>query len=321
MTATYGAGDRWVHWHYLPMDILRTPDSRFDGLPDFDLEPHDVDVPRGDGSGSLRVGYVAAGPADGPVVVCLHGEPTWSFLYRKVIAVVADAGCRVIAPDLVGFGRSDKPADVADHTYARHVEWMRAALFGALDLRDVTLVGQDWGGLIGLRLLAENPDRFARVVAANTGLPDGRHEMPPVWHQFRETVANAPTLDVGRFVASGCRVPLDPAVVAAYDAPFPDETYKAGPRAMPQLVPLSPDDPGAIGNQRAWEVLTTLTTPFLCAFSDGDPITGPMASILPSLIPGAAGQPHTTIRGAGHFLQEDAGEELGRVVADFVRSG
>jgi haloalkane dehalogenase len=301
------------------MDILRTPDDRFDGLPDFDLDARYVDVPRGDGSGSLRVGYVEAGPADGPVVVCLHGEPTWSFLYRKVVAVLAGAGARVVAPDLVGFGRSDKPTEVGDHSYARHVEWMRAALFDGLDLRDVTLLGQDWGGLIGLRLLAENPDRFARAVAANTGLPDGRHEMPEIWHQFRAAVASAPTLDIGRFVASGCRVPLDPAVVGAYDAPFPDETYKAGPRAMPQLVPITPDDPGAVANQKAWTVLSTLTTPFLCAFSDGDPITGPMAEILPKLIPGAAGQPHTTIRGAGHFLQEDAGEELGRVVADFIQ--
>jgi haloalkane dehalogenase len=321
MTGTHGVRTKWVHWHYLAMEILRTPDSRFADLPGFDLEPRYVEVPRGDGTGSLRVGYVVAGPAGGPVVVCLHGEPTWSFLYRKVIAVLAEAGCRVVAPDLVGFGRSDKPTEVGDHTYARHVEWMRAALFDVLELRNVTLLGQDWGGLIGLRLLAENPDRFARAVAANTGLPDGRHEMPEVWHHFREAVANAPKLDVGRFVTSGCQVPLDDAVIAAYDAPFPDESYKAGPRAMPQLVPIRPDDPGAIGNQRAWEVLTTLTTPFLCAFSDGDPITGPMASILPSLIPGAAGQPHTTIRNAGHFLQEDAGEDLGRVVADFVLGG
>jgi haloalkane dehalogenase len=302
------------------MDILRTPAARFADVPDFALEPRYVDVDRGDGTGTLRVAYVADGPADGPAVVCLHGEPTWSFLYRTVIRVLADAGCRAIAPDLVGFGRSDKPHDIADHTYARHVEWMRAALFGALDLRDVTLVGQDWGGLIGLRLVAEQPDRFARVVAANTGLPDGNHDMPDVWHRFRESVATAPTLDVSRFVTSGCRKPLDAAVTAAYDAPFPDETFKAGPRAMPQLVPTRPDDPGAIGNQQAWQVLSSLDLPFLCAFSDGDPITGAMAGILPKLIPGAAGQPHTTIRDAGHFLQEDAGEELGRVVADFVRS-
>jgi len=318
MPTTYGVVAVRVHWQYQRMDILRTPDDRFADLPGFGYEPGYVEVPTGDGSGSLRVGYVEAGPAGGPVVVCLHGEPTWSFLYRKVMAVLADAGCRVVAPDLVGFGRSDKPAAVADHSYASHVEWMRTALFDELDLHDVTLLGQDWGGLIGLRLLAENPGRFARAVAANTGLPDGRHEMPEVWHQFRAAVASAPVLDVGRFVASGCQIRPDAAVIAAYDAPFPDETFKAGPRAMPQLVPITPDDPGAIANQKAWEVLTTLKTPFLCAFSDGDPITGPMAEILPKLIPGADGQPHTTIRGAGHFLQEDQGEELGRVVAEFV---
>jgi haloalkane dehalogenase len=303
------------------MEILRTPDNRFADLPDFDHEPHYVEVDRGDGTGTLRVAYVTAGPADGPVVICLHGEPTWSFLYRKVMRVLADAGCRAVVPDLVGFGRSDKPTQVGDHTYARHVEWMRAALFGALDLRDVTLLCQDWGGLIGLRLLAENPDRFARVVAANTGLPDGNQRMADVWYLFRDSVANAEVLDVGRFVAGGCVRPPDAAVIAAYDAPFPDETFKAGPRAMPQLVPTRPDDPGAIGNQRAWKVLSQLSTPVLCAFSDSDPITGAMASILPKLLPGAEGQPHTTITNAGHFLQEDNGEQLGRVVADFVTSG
>jgi haloalkane dehalogenase len=277
-------------------------------------------VDSADGSGPLRVGFVTAGPEDGPVVVCLHGEPTWSFLYRKVMQVLADAGVRTVAPDLVGFGRSDKPAAVADYTYARHVEWMRAALFDQLDLRDVTLLGQDWGGLIGLRLLAENPDRFARVVAANTGLPDGMHRMADVWYLFRDAVANAEHLDIARFVAGGCLTPPPPAVLAAYDAPFPDESYKAGPRAMPVLVPTEPDDPGAIDNRKAWETLASLPTPFLCAFSDSDPITGPMAERLPKLVAGARGLRHQTIRQAGHFLQEDAGEQLGAVVAEFVRS-
>jgi len=301
------------------MEVLRTPDERFAALPDFPYEPRYAEVDDGDG-GTLRLAYVEAGPEDGAVVLLLHGEPSWSFLYRRMIPVLAEAGLRAVAPDLVGFGRSDKPAEVGDHTYARHVEWMRSALFGVLDLRAVTLLGQDWGGLIGLRLVAENPDRFARVVAANTGLPDGRHEMPAVWHQFKEAVASAPTLDIGRFVAAGCRQPMSPEVVSAYDAPFPAETFKAGPRAMPQLVPTDPQDPGAIGNQKAWEVLSTLSTPFLCAFSDGDPITGPMAGVLPNLIPGAAGRDHPTITGAGHFLQEDAGEQLGEVVAKFVSS-
>ncbi|HET7530796.1 MAG TPA: haloalkane dehalogenase [Mycobacteriales bacterium] len=296
------------------MQILRTPDERFADLPDFPWEPRYVDV---DG---LRIAYVEAGPADGPVVLCLHGEPTWSFLYRKVLRVLADRGCRAVAVDLVGFGRSDKPAHVADYTYARHVEWIRAAVFDRLDLRDVTLLGQDWGGLVGLRLVAENPDRFARVVAANTGLPDGRHEMPEVWWMFRRAVESAERLDIGRFVASGCESGLTPQEQAAYDAPFPDESFKAGPRSFPGLVPTTPDDPGAVANQKAWEVLLSLDLPFLCAFSDGDPITAPMGPLLARVMPGAAGRDHPTIRDAGHFLQEDAGAELGRVVADFVAS-
>jgi haloalkane dehalogenase len=305
------------------MQILRTPEERFTDVPDFPWEPRYVEVSTDDTDGAddvLRIAYVEAGPSDGPVVLCLHGEPTWSFLYRKVIPVLAGFGCRAVAVDLVGFGRSDKPADVGDYTYARHVEWIRAAAFDRLGLRDVTLLGQDWGGLVGLRLVAENPDRFARVVAANTGLPDGRHEMPEVWWMFREAVEKADRLDIGRFVASGCRTPLPSAARAAYDAPFPDEAFKAGARAFPALVPTSPDDPGAVANQRAWPVLAELDLPFLCAFSDGDPITGPMASVLATTMRGAVGRHHPTIRGAGHFLQEDAGEELGRVVAEFVRS-
>ncbi|MDN5751437.1 MAG: haloalkane dehalogenase, partial [Pseudonocardia sp.] len=208
------------------MRTLRTPDERFVGLPGFDLAPRYADVPDGDG-GTLRMAWVQDGPADGPVVLLLHGEPSWSYLYRTMIPVLAGAGLRVVAPDLVGFGRSDKPADVADHSYARHVEWLRALLFDVLDLRGVTLVGQDWGGLLGLRLVAEaiaagHPDRFARVVAANTGLPTGDHDMPPVWWEFRRAVEKAETLDVGRLVQSGCRTRLTPGVRAAYDAPFPD---------------------------------------------------------------------------------------------------
>ncbi|MDQ1694820.1 MAG: haloalkane dehalogenase [Frankiaceae bacterium] len=300
------------------MQILRTPDASFAAVPNFPWEPRYVEVDSGDGSGPLRIAYVEAGPADGPTVLCLHGEPTWSFLYRKVMRVLADAGCRAVAFDLVGFGRSDKPAAVEDYTYARHVEWIRAAAFDEVRLREVTLLGQDWGGLVGLRLVAENPDRFAGVVAANTGLPDGRHEMPEVWWMFREAVSKADRLDIGRCVTSGCRQPLRPAEVAAYDAPFPDESFKAGARALPLLVPTSPDDPGAVANQKAWEVLTSLDLPFLCAFSDSDPITGPMAPVLAAAMPGAAGRTHPTIRDAGHFLQEDAGEELGRVTAAFV---
>lgn len=294
------------------MRILRTPDERFAALPGFTATVRYADL------AGLRMAYVEAGPADGPPVLLLHGEPSWSFLYRRVIDVLAGAGLRAIAPDLIGFGRSDKPADAAEHSYARHVEWVRAFAFDALDLRGVTLVGQDWGGLIGLRLVAEHPDRFARVVAANTGLPTGDQELPPVWWRFREAVTTAPVLSVARLVQAGCRTPLPEAVLAAYDAPFPDESYLAAVRAMPLLVPTSPDDPAAPANRAAWQRLSTLDIPFLVAFSDGDPITGGMAPVLKRAMPGAAGLDHPTIRGAGHFLQEDAGERFGEVISDFV---
>jgi haloalkane dehalogenase len=300
------------------MRSLRTPDERFAELPGFDLAPQYAQVPDPDG-GTLRMAWVVDGPADGPVVLLLHGEPSWSFLYRTTIPVLAAAGLRVVAPDLVGFGRSDKPAEIADHSYARHVEWLRALLFDVLDLRGVTLVGQDWGGLLGLRLAAEHPDRFAAAVAANTGLPTGDRDMPAVWWQFRRAVEKAEVLDVGRLVQSGCRTRLEPGVRAAYDAPFPDETFKAGPRAMPLLVPTRPDDPATEANRAAWHALTRGDLPFLCAFSDGDPITAAMEPVLRRSMPGAAGREHPTIAGAGHFLQEDAGPELGAVVAAFAR--
>jgi haloalkane dehalogenase len=293
--------------------MLRTDDARFASLPDFDHEPAYASV------GGLRMAYVTAGPEEGPVVLLLHGEPSWSFLYRKVMRVLAAAGIRAVAPDLIGFGRSDKPPAAA-HTYAAHVEWVRALAFDALDLRDVTIVGQDWGGLIGLRVAAEHEERVARIVAANTGLPTGEHGMPDVWWQFRRAVEKAPVLDIGRFVQSGCRKPMSDEVRAAYDAPFPTEEYKVGPRVMPGLVPVSLDDPSTPANLAAWEVLRQWEKPFLCAFSDGDPITGAMAPVLRALIPGAAGVDHPTIEGAGHFLQEDAGERLGEEIARFVKA-
>ncbi len=296
------------------MRVARTPEDRFAGLPDFAYSPRYADV------GELRLAYVEAGPADGEPVLLLHGEPSWSFLYRGVMAVLADAGLRAIAVDLAGFGRSDKPAEIGDHSYARHVEWIRAFAFDQLDLRGVTLVGQDWGGLIGLRLVAEHPDRFARVVAANTGLPTGDQRMADVWLRFREVVRTAPHLQVSRLVQSGCQRTLPDDVLAAYDAPFPDESFMAGVRAMPGLVPTSPDDQAAEANRAAWRQLSAWDKPFLVAFSDRDPITGAMAPILKKAVPGAAGIDHPVIEGAGHFLQEDAGGQLGGVIADFVRS-
>jgi haloalkane dehalogenase len=295
------------------MKVLRTAEERFAGLPDFGYETRYADV------GGLRLAYVEAGPPDGEPVLLLHGEPSWSFLYRKVIPVLAGAGLRAIAPDLIGFGRSDKPAEIADHSYARHVEWIRTFAFDALGLSGVTLVGQDWGGLIGLRLVAEHPGRFARVVAANTGLPTGDQPMPDVWLRFREVVRTAPALSVSRLVQSGCQTTLTPEILAAYDAPFPEPSYAAAVRAMPDLVPAEPDNPASAANRAAWRQLATWDKPFLVAFSDRDPITGGMAPVLKRDVPGAAGRQHPVLAGAGHFLQEDAGAELGSIIAAFAR--
>jgi haloalkane dehalogenase len=300
------------------MDVHRTPDDRF---ADVDWpEPSYAEV-ADPGATRLRMAYVDTGtPGDlaAPVALLLHGEPTWSYLYRHVVAELTAAGVRCVVPDLIGFGRSDKPLDPAEHSYARHVEWVRRLAFDHLDLHDVTLVGQDWGGLIGLRLVAEHLDRFARVVAANTGLPTGDFDMPEIWWQFRRAVESAPVLDVGRLVAAGCVHGLSDADRAAYDAPFPTEESKAGPRAMPTLVPTRPDDPATEANRAAWAALGEWRRPFLVAFSDSDPITGGMAPILRRHVAGAAGLDHPTVIGAGHFLQEDAGVELGRVVAAFM---
>ena len=301
------------------MEVYRTPDAAFEQRPDFPWEPAYAEVADPDG-GTLRVAYVQAGPVGGPVALLLHGEPSWSFLYRHVVRVLTEAGVRCVVPDVVGFGRSDKPVNQLDYSYARLVEWTRELLFDHLDLREVTLVGQDWGGLIGLRLVAEHPDRFIRVVAANTGLPTGDHDMPEVWWRFRRAVEKAQVLDIGRLVASGCVRPMANEVRAAYDAPFPEERAKAGARAMPSLVPTRPDDPASQANRAAWKVLSASDLPVLLAFSDSDPITGAMAPILRKLIPGARGVNHPTIHNAGHFLQEDAGEELGKVIAHFMRN-
>ena len=301
------------------MRTLRTPDERFADLPDFPYEPHYCEVDDGEG-GSLRMAWVEDGPENADPVLMLHGEPSWSYLYRRVIPILAAAGHRVICPDLVGFGRSDKPARREDHTYARHVEWVRALVFDVLNLNRVTLVCQDWGGLIGLRLAAEHPQRFSRIVVANTGLPTGDFDMPEIWWQFRETIQTQPTIQVSSFLQWGSVKQLSATASAAYDAPFPDDSYCAGPRAMPGLVPTSPDDPAAPANRAAWTALSDSSTPMLVAFSDSDPITAPMAAIFQSQMRGAQGIEHPVIHGAGHFLQEDAGEELAKHIVDFLAS-
>jgi haloalkane dehalogenase len=299
------------------MKTLRTPDVRFDGLPGFNFAPNYVEIADSEGA-TLRAHYLREGDPDAPVVLLMHGEPSWCYLYRKMIPVLTGAGLQVVAPDLVGFGRSDKPSERSDYTFARHVEWMRELLFDRLRLGGVTLVGQDWGGLIGLRLVGEHPEHFARVVAANTFLPTGDTNPGDAffaWQRFSQEVEEFPT---GVIVKGGCVTDVPDEVRAAYDAPFPDETFKAGARQFPMLVPSRPDDPAHDANVAAWVGLAAFDRPFLCAFSDQDPITRGADRNLKERIAGAKGQPHTTIEGGGHFLQEDRGEELAKVIVDFV---
>lgn len=302
------------------MDVLRTPDERFADLPDFSYQPHYAEVDAGDGSGPLRMAYVdeGGGVAGSATVVMLHGEPSWSFLWRHVMAPVVDAGHRVVAPDLVGFGRSDKPASPDDYTYDRHVAWT-AALLDALDLRDIVLVCQDWGGLIGLRILADQPARFAGVVAANTFLPDGLSEPSDAflnWQRFSQTVDVFPIATIMQGATADW---LGHDIIRAYEAPFPDQRYLAGARRFPALVPTRADDPAAIANRAAWKALEKFDRPFVTAFSDGDPITAGGDLAFQRRIAGTAGQPHATLAGGHHFLQEDVGPELAKVVLGLLR--
>jgi len=298
------------------MEFLRTDDSCFANLPDYHFAANYLTVDDSEG-GELRVHYLDEGPKDAAPILLLHGEPTWSFLYRKMIPMFVKAGHRVIAPDLIGFGRSDKPTKRTDYTYQRHVDWIKSLML-QLNLTDITLVCQDWGGLIGLRLAAEESQRFGRIVCANTMLPTGDHEPGEAfqkWRQFSQDVEIFPT---GNLINSACVSTLSADVIAAYDAPFPDERYKEGVRQFPLLVPITPDDPAADKNRAAWKVLCQWQKPFLTAFSDSDPITAGGDALMQKLIPGTKGQKHTTIADAGHFLQEDKGEMLAEVVVQFI---
>ncbi|MBT8148110.1 MAG: haloalkane dehalogenase [Gammaproteobacteria bacterium] len=296
--------------------VLRTPDHCFENLPEFSFSPHYAEIQ------GYRMHYLDEGARDSQPVLMLHGEPTWCFLYRKMISPVAAAGHRVLAPDLIGFGRSDKPAAIETHSYAFHVQAV-TELLQQLDLKNITLVGQDWGSLIGLRVAAESPDRFARILIANGGLPNGDSPLSDGFQAWRNSVVRMQQkgdMDIGRIVGStlGGKA-LSDEVKAAYDAPFPDGSYKAGPLAMPLLVPVTPEDPAALANKAAWQVLRQWQKPFITAFSDGDPITRGGDKIFQRLIPGAQGQQHTTIADAGHFLQEEKGAELAAVVNAFIR--
>ena len=298
------------------MHVLRTPDDRFVGLPDYDFEPRYTEVPDPD-VGTVRIHHCEAGPNDGQTVLLLHGEPSWSFLYRTMIPGIAAAGHRAIAPDLPGFGRSDKLSERTAYTYERFSDWMWGWVL-ANDLTDITLFCQDWGGLIGLRLAGLHPERFARIIAANTFLPTGDTKPSEAFLGWRQFSQEAETFPIGALIDGGTVTDLAPEVIAGYDAPFPDDTYKEAARQFPILVPIDTDDPARATNLEAWKGLETFDKPFLTAFSDGDPITAGVDKGLLDRIPGTAGQAHTTIEGGGHFLQEDKGAELARVVVDFM---
>lgn len=315
-------------------EVLRTPDERFANLPGYPFDPHYAEVTAG-GLPPLRMHYVDAGPPDGDVVLLLHGQPTWSYLYRKVIGVLSGAGLRAIAPDYVGYGRSDKLTEATAYTFERHIEWL-VSFLAATDLRDVTLVVQDWGGPIGLGALAAVPDRFARVLATNTILhtSDPALETKLAWANYglgaSRVVLEEALVD---YVLAYVRLPdiipstwVDPiagplpdAVKAAYDAPFPERRYTAGLRQMIGLIPLTRNDPGAAIDRATMAALEQWDRPFLTAFSDGDEATRGWETVFQERIPGAKGQPHVTIPGAGHFVQEQQGEALGEVIVDFVR--
>ena len=299
------------------MQVVRTPDERFEALPDFPFAPHYVEIDDGEG-GRLRVHYVDEGPRDGHTVLLLHGEPSWCFLYRHIIPQLVDGGCRVIAPDLVGFGKSDKPTEKSDYTYNRHVNWMQAAIIDHLDISDATFFGQDWGGLIGLRLVAENASRFARVVISNTGLPTGDHPLTEAFMAWQHYSKTSPDFDIGRLINAATVRELLADEVAAYDAPFPDDSYKAGARIFPSLVPTAPDDPTASANRAAWEIFDRWEKPFLCCFSDRDPVTRGGDGAFLSRVPGTAGQPHETIENAHHFVQEDSPNDVARIILQAI---
>lgn len=296
------------------MRVLTTPDEAFRGLPEYPFERHALDV------GGLDMHYVREGPAEGPIVMLMHGQPSWSFLYRRTIADLAAAGYRVYAPDLIGFLRSDKPDDPTAYTYPQHVESVQRFI-RKLDLAGVSLVLHDWGGLIGLRVVAADPERFARIVASNTALVDGSLPMPEAWVAFRDKVAADDPLCVSDLARGFCLRPLTDATAAAYDAPFPTEAHKTGVRAFPTLVPVSADDPNSPAVRDAWKVLEAFDRPFLTIFGSEDRIYAGVESLFLGRVPGTRGQPHVELKDAGHFLQEDRPEAFSRALLAFLGSG
>ena len=293
------------------MKILRTPDNRFSNLLDYPFKPNYIQL------GDIRIHYVDEGESSEEVVLLIHGEPTWSYLYRKMVPIVSESGYRVIVPDLVGFGKSDKPINQEDYTYEKHVGWI-SSFIESLDLKNINLFCQDWGGLIGLRIVSEQGYRFNRIIASNTSLPTGDFKVPKAFFNWQKFSQDTPVFNASKIVKSSCVNKISNEVQKAYDAPFPDETYKAGARRFPMLVPTSPNDPSSQPNREAWEKLKNWHKPFLTAFSDSDPITKGGDLLFQKLIPGCKGISHKTIVGAGHFLQEDKGPELAQLIVDFI---
>jgi len=293
------------------MQVLRTPDERFANVPNFPFEPNYLHV-----GNDLRMHYVDEGPREGQVVLLLHGEPTWSFLYRKMIPPLVDAGFRTIAPDLIGFGKSDKPTKMSDYSYAAHEQWL-VSFIDQLGISDMILFAQDWGSLLGLRIVGLEPERFSRVMIGNGALPIGEGAPSTAFKVWRAFAKYTPWFPAGRIVQTATVTELDPAECAAYDAPFPSRRYKAGARVFPALVPISADDPAVPDNRRAWAGLGGFEKPFLCVFGRNDPVLGKLDRLLIDHVPGAKGQPHDRIRG-GHFIQEDAGKELAERLIQWV---
>ena len=294
------------------MRLLRTPDKRFENLPDYPFKPNYLNVDE------IRIHYIDEGPEDAEVILLMHGEPSWSYLYRYMIPILVDAGFRTLAPDLVGFGRSDKPTEKSDHTYGKHVDWM-SKWVKLLNLKNITLFCQDWGSLIGLRVAIENSERFRRIVLSNGGLPTGEEKMSRAFFEWQEFSKTSPKFYIGKIIQGATTTKLPRNILKAYEAPFPDDSFKAGARIMPSLVPTTKDDPEHEANKKAWQKFFKWEKPFLTAFSDSDPITRGGDRFWQEKIPGAQGQNHTTIKGAGHFVQEDKGPELANLVIKFIR--
>ncbi len=293
------------------MKILRTPETAFKQITDFPYSPKYCEVGEG-----LRMHYVDEG--NGPVVLLLHGEPSWAYLYRKMIPGLVAAGLRVIAPDLIGFGKSDKPSEQSDYTYAKHIKWTQT-LLDYLALKDINVFIQDWGGLIGLRLVTANPDNFASIVAGNTMLPTGTVTPPQAFLDWQKFATSSPKFDIATVIQRATTTDLSPEILAAYNAPFPGEEYKAGARIFPALVPTTENDPESDNNKTAWGILCQWQKPFLTLFSDQDPITKGGEQVFQKLIPGTKGQAHQMVSG-GHFLQEDQGELLAELMVQFYQA-